>query len=87
MDVHVLSEEKDYFEVEFVDEGHTLCNFLRQELWENKDVQLASYRIKHPQIGSPILKVQAPKPRKVLLAVIASAQAKVKSLQVKVAKL
>ncbi len=87
MQVRILAEEKDYLEVEFVGEGHTLCNLLRQELWEHKDVKLASYRLNHPQVGEPVVKVQAAKPRKALLATIGSAQEKIALLQTKVAKL
>ena len=87
MQVKVLREEKDVLEVEFVGEGHTLCNLLRQELWENKDVTVAGYRITHPLVSEPILAVHSPKPRKVLLNTIETVQKNVAALQDKVAKL
>lgn len=87
MEVKVLREEKDVLEIEFVGEGHTLCNLLRQELWETKEVTVASYRIAHPLVSEPILAVHAPKPRKVLLSTIEAAQEKIAALREKVSKL
>ena len=87
MDVKVLREDKDVLEIEFVGEGHTLCNLLRQELWDNKDVTVSSYRIAHPLVSEPILAVHAPKPRKVLLSTLEAVQEKIATLREKVAGL
>lgn len=33
--------------------GHTLCNALQSELWNDKHVKIATYAIRHPQISVP----------------------------------
>ena len=36
-----------------VDAGHTLCNILKDELYNDEKVRVASYTIDHPLIGKP----------------------------------
>lgn len=33
--------------------SHTICNLLKDELWNDKDVSAAAYNIDHPLIGVP----------------------------------
>ena len=33
--------------------GHTICNLLKDELWNDKDVTAAAYNIDHPLISIP----------------------------------
>lgn len=88
MKVTVLKEEKDFIELELAGETHTLANFIRNELWDNKETEIASYNIKHPQISQPILAIKAKsKPKKVLQATIEDAKKKVDDFRKKVQKL
>ena len=57
MEISVLKEEKNKIEVEIVGEDHTLCNVIRDELW-NQDVSIAAYNIEHPLISNPTILVE-----------------------------
>jgi DNA-directed RNA polymerase subunit L len=53
MEINVLEDKKKRMVFELKGEGHTLCNALREELWNDKDVTVAAYNIDHPLIGLP----------------------------------
>lgn len=57
MEINVLEESKDKLEIEIIGEDHTLCNVLRNELW-NHNVDIAAYNIEHPLISNPTIIVQ-----------------------------
>ncbi len=91
MEVHIVSEDKELLEVEIKDENHTLCNLIRDELWNSEDTSFASYNLRHPSISNPIiaLKTKKGKPRKVMLDAVESLKNKtkeVKSLLIKIQK-
>ena len=68
MEINILEQDKNKIEFEILDEDHTLCNVLRKKLWENKDVNLAAYKIEHPLVSNPIMLVEVKKgdPKKAL---------------------
>ncbi|MEM5777195.1 MAG: DNA-directed RNA polymerase subunit L [Candidatus Aenigmatarchaeota archaeon] len=83
MEVKVLKQEKDSLFVEL--EGDTIgfANLLREELWENKDVDEAASIKEHPYMSEPkvYVKTKGVSPKKVLLDVAKSLQNKVKELE------
>ena len=83
MEVQILKEDQDLLEIEISGEGHTLCNALRNELWDLDDTSFASYNIKHPLVSEPILalKVKKGKPKKLLLDAVESLKSKIKELR------
>lgn len=72
MEIKILKKEKTELKIEIVGETHTFCNSLRQELWNDKDVQLAGYNIDHPLTSHPVIIIKTEKkdPKKVLEAAI-----------------
>lgn len=38
--------------------GHTVCNALKKELWNNKHVKVAAYSIRHPLVSLPKMIVE-----------------------------
>jgi len=68
MEIKVLKEEKNKIEFEIIGEDHTLCNVIRNELWNNENVEISAYNIKHPLISNPVMLVETSKgdPRKAL---------------------
>ena len=64
MDIKILEETKERLKIEIIGEDHTLSNILRKELWNDKSVKVAGYRIEHPMVGSPILLVESDKDAK-----------------------
>ena len=53
MEINVLEEKKKKMVFELKGENHTLCNALREELWNDKAVTVSAYNINHPLIGVP----------------------------------
>jgi len=57
MEIKILEESKGKLEIEITGEDNTLCNALRDELW-NHDVDSAAYNIEHPLISNPTMLVE-----------------------------
>lgn len=55
MELKVLKKTEDELQLEVIGEGHTFMNALRSELWNDKDVAVAAYRVEHPVISNPVL--------------------------------
>ena len=53
MELEIVSKSKNRIVFELKGEGHTFCNLLRDELWNEKDVIASGYHIKHPLVGIP----------------------------------
>jgi DNA-directed RNA polymerase subunit L len=58
MELKVVEKGKNRLSFELIGEGHSFCNALKKELWENKHVKAAGYTIKHPLVGIPKLIVE-----------------------------
>lgn len=83
MEIKILKEEKNRIEFEIVGEDHTLCNAIRDELWNQEDVEISAYNIKHPLISNPVMLVETSKrdPRKVLQNSVTSLKKKIKEIK------
>jgi DNA-directed RNA polymerase subunit L len=67
MELIVVDETPKKFIFELKGAGHTVCNALKHELWNNSHIKVATYVIKHPLIGIPELTIETDgvvKPRK-----------------------
>lgn len=53
MELNVLEQKKNRIVFELPGADHTFCNALKQELWNDKDVTVSAYNIRHPLIGIP----------------------------------
>ncbi len=53
MELEIISKSKNRVVFTLEGEGHTFCNILRDEMWEEKDVIASGYSIKHPLVGIP----------------------------------
>ena len=53
MELKILEDKKKRLVFELKGEDHTLCNALREELWNDKSVTVAAYNISHPLVGIP----------------------------------
>jgi DNA-directed RNA polymerase subunit L len=83
MELNVLEKTKNRIKVEIQGEGHTLCNILRDELWNVKGTEIAGYRVEHPLVSSPVLILETgkEKPEKVLLNAISKLKKRIKELR------
>ncbi len=52
MKITILEQKKNKLHIE-VDADHTLCNILKKELWNDKDVHVSGYYTEHIQVGNP----------------------------------
>lgn len=53
MELKVLEEDKSRLLLQIKGEDHTLCNVLKDELWNDKNIKASAFRIKHPLVGIP----------------------------------
>ena len=58
MEIKVIEEKKNKLSFELKGQGNTFCNLLKDELWNDKHVTIATYTIKHPLIGVPFMIVE-----------------------------
>ena len=58
MEIKILDDKKNKLMVEVKGVDHTLCNALKEELWNDKHVKIATYSIRHPQISVPQIIVE-----------------------------
>jgi len=57
MEISILEESKGKLEIEISGENHTLCNAIRDELF-NHNIEIAAYNIEHPLISNPTMLVE-----------------------------
>ncbi|MBU0930289.1 MAG: DNA-directed RNA polymerase subunit L [Nanoarchaeota archaeon] len=89
MEIKVLEQEKNKLKIEITGETHTLCNAIRNELWNNKSVEIAGYQLEHPMVSSPVLMIETEKedPKKALLNAASSLKKKISDLRKQADKL
>lgn len=89
MELKAIEQEKGKLKVELIGETHTLCNLLRNELNENKSVEMAGYHLEHPMVNNPILFVETEKddPKKALSNACSSIKKKTAELRKELNKL
>ena len=86
MEINILEDKKKRLVFELKGEGHTLCNVLREELWNDKSVTVSAYNISHPLVGIPtfIIETSSKSPKKALKDAIARLKKKNSALVKKV---
>ena len=53
MKIKILENKKNKLVFESQDLGHTFCNVLKKELWNDSHVKVATYNITHPLVSKP----------------------------------
>lgn len=86
MEINIIEDKKKRLVFELKGEGHTLCNVLREELWNDKSVTVSAYNISHPLVGIPtfIIETSSKSPKKALKDAIARLKKKNSTLVKKV---
>jgi len=87
MDLRVLKQDKDYVELEVIGEGHTMCNVIRKEIYNEKGDIIAGYNIEHPLVSNPKMIVKGDKPVKLILNAVDRLKDKNKELRIKLKKI
>ncbi len=58
MELKIIEESKNKLLLEIKGENNTFCNALKEELYNNKKVKTASYKVKHPLVGKITMLVE-----------------------------
>ena len=53
MKINIVEDKKNRFVFEIDGMGHTFLNILKNELWNDQNVKIATYNIRHPEISKP----------------------------------
>lgn len=64
MNIRFVEDKKNSIVFEIEDVSHGFCNLLKEELVKDKSVKLATYRIDHPVVGIPRIRVDGDDPKK-----------------------
>lgn len=74
MEIKVLEQTKNRLKFELVGRSHTLANAVSKELWNDKDIEIAGYKIDHPVMNNcaiMIVETSGSDPKKALVNAIA----------------
>ena len=85
MELEIVTDEKNFLEVKFKGDAHSILNILKKKLLEDDSVSFSGYNKPHPLINESILVVKTDKQeaRKVLNDAINSVVKDLESLKVK----
>ncbi len=61
MEISVLEQEDNRIKFALEGAGHTFCNNLKHELYSDKAVKSAAYKVDHPLVSTPTFIVQTTK--------------------------
>jgi DNA-directed RNA polymerase subunit L len=53
IEIKIIENTKNRFFFELSGVDHTFCNLLKEELWNDPDVKVSSYRTTHPLVSIP----------------------------------
>lgn len=67
MEYTVLKDEKDELQVELSEADHGFLNMIKEAIWRESGVEIASFRLEHPEVSKPvfILKTKGKEAKKV----------------------
>ena len=83
MEINVLENTKNRLRFEVKGEGHSFCNIIKSELWNQKNVEIAGYHIEHSLVSEPVIVAQSEKgdTKKIILDAVEDLHKKNKSLR------
>lgn len=58
MELNIVEDKKNKLVFESDNLGHTFCNILKKELWNDKHIKIATYSIAHPLVSKPRMIVE-----------------------------
>lgn len=81
MEIRFIEDKKGSVTFEIEGVSHGFCNLLKEELVKDKSVKLATYRIDHPLVGIPRMKVEATDAKAAVKKAIKSLKKEVESFK------
>ncbi len=58
MEYEVLKEETHELQIQFSEIDHGFLNLIKEALWQQPGVEMASFRLEHPEVGKPLFIVK-----------------------------
>lgn len=58
MEIEVLEQESGRIKFALHGAGHTFCNNLKHQLYTDKNVDVAAYKVDHPLVSTPTFIIQ-----------------------------
>lgn len=85
MDITAIENDKQRLKIQIGGEGHTFCNVLKKELWQDKSIAIAGYSIEHSLTSDPVLTLEVSKgdAKKTLLDAVARLKTAAKTIKEK----
>ena len=85
MEISIIEHGKNRLVFELKGEGHTFCNALRKELWNDENTNISDYNISHSLVSNPYFVVEVSKgdPKRVILSAVERLRKKNKELKEK----
>ena len=87
MEIEVLKDEKNKYEVKIKEEQHTILNLLSKELFNDKNIEFAGYKVEHPLINEAILSISGKNPKKSIKDAITRIQKQIDDFEKQVSKI
>jgi DNA-directed RNA polymerase subunit L len=89
MEIEVLKEEKHELQVQFSEIDHGFLNLLKEAIWQQSGIEIASFRLEHPEVSKPlfVLKTKGKEAKKVWNSAIESVSEQLEKLSKEVKKL
>ena len=53
MEIKIIQDEKNKLVFEIKGVSHGFCNMLKEQLLQNSDVKIATYKVEHPLVNIP----------------------------------
>jgi DNA-directed RNA polymerase subunit L len=68
MNLNIISSEKNFIELSFDGDAHTILNIIKRKLLDNKDVEFVGYTKTHPLIAESrfVLRTKSSEPKKLI---------------------
>ncbi len=70
MEINLIESKKNKLIFELKGSDHTICNALKDELWNDDHIKVATYSVRHPLISVPkfVVETDGAEPKKMLVS-------------------
>ena len=89
MEYEILKEETHELQIQFSEIDHGFLNLIKEAIWQQSGVEIASFRLEHPEVSKPlfVLKTKGKDAKKVWNSAIDSSKEQLEKLNKEMKKL
>jgi DNA-directed RNA polymerase subunit L len=89
MEYEILKEETHEMQIQFSEIDHGFLNMIKEAVWQQSGVEMASFRIEHPEVSKPlfILKTKGKDAKKIWNSALAAIDEQLEKLSKELKKL